>query len=531
MSSMQWLFGRFARSWLLFAGLFAVCHLQGQTQTLEDVLARAREAQSSGNYAGAANDYARATSLSPATAELWSNRGLMEFLGGEMDAAKASLKHALRLNPDLFIPMLFLGKVYLQTEQPSLALPYLNHAHTLQPEDVEVLLGLGKANVDLKQQRLAQSFYEKAARIAPTNPRAWFGLGVASLGIIAADGQSLAASQARSVWARALYADELLAQGRPVEAIDTYNAVLDAASSQQTATLLRNLEWLQMHPDLILLPPNSQEALQKLTEQRTRGQASAAFPGCGTASTALENAACTYWASDYQHSADEAQQSLRQSPSSAEALYWSIKANERVAVNALSRYEELAPQSATSYDLVGDLYRDQRENDSALGEYKKALAIDARDPGALMGATLANLSIAHLGDAETLDQTALADRPLDPQLNLLMAEILAAQNRLDKMQPYLAKCRTAPAELQPRVHLLLGRVAAQDGKTEEAIAQFKLAIPGDRDGSIHYQLSRLYRKTGNVAQAEKAEAEAKVLIKQRYMNAMTVVREAAAANP
>jgi tetratricopeptide (TPR) repeat protein len=522
---------RFARSWSLAAGLFAVWPLQGQTQALEDVLAKAREAQSSGNYAAAAHDYARATSFSPATAELWCNRGLMEFLAGEMGASMESLKHALHLKPDLFIPMLLLGRVYLQTEQPSLALAYLNHAHTLQPEDVEVLLGLGKANVDLKQQRLAQSFYEQAVRLAPTNPRAWFGLGVASLGIIAVDGHNLAASRAQSIWARALYADELLVQGRPVEAIDTYNAVLAAASPAQTDTLLRNLEWLQMHPDLILLPSDSQEALQKMMEQRARGQTGAASPGCGTAPTALESAACAYWAGDYEQSAELAGEALRQSSATSEALYWSIKANERIAVAALSRFEELAPHSPISYDLVGDLYRDQRENDSALAEYKKALAIDAHDPGALMGATLANLGIAHLADAEAMDQTALADHPLDPQLNLLMAEILAAQNRLDKMQPYLAKCRTAPAELQPRVHLLLGRVAAQDGKTEEAIAQFKLAIPGDQDGSIHYQLSRLYRKTGNVAQAEKTEAEAKILIKQRYTNAMTAVREVTAANP
>jgi tetratricopeptide (TPR) repeat protein len=521
---------RFALGCSLVAGLLVVCPLRGQTLAMDGLLAKARVAQSSGNYADAAALYARATTLSPATPELWSNRGLMEYLSGQMEASTASLKHALELNPRLYIPMLFLGKVYVQTGKPAQALPYLNHAHTLQPNDAQVLLALGKANADLKRRRQAQSFYASAARLAPDDPAAWFGLGVASLDVIAADGRSMATAQAQSVWARALYADELLTQGRPVESTETYNAVFSAAAPAQKAILLRNLEWLESHPDLVPLPANSKEALQRINEQSKLGGANEAAP-CASASSPFAEPSCAYWAGDYEQSAALAGQALRQSPAHPEALYWSIKANERIAVAALSRFEELAPHSPRSYDLVGDLYRDQRENDSALAEYKKALAIDAHDPGALMGAVLANMGVGQVKEAEAMDQVALADRPLDPQLNLLMAETLAAQNQLDQAKPYLAKCAAAPPELQSRVHLLQGRVAALEGKTEEAITQFKLAIPGDQDGSIHYQLSRLYRKTGNVAQAERTEAEAKALIKQRYTNAMTAVREVTAANP
>jgi tetratricopeptide (TPR) repeat protein len=529
---MQWFPGRLVSCCLMIAGLLVVCPLRGQTQAIDDLLAKAQVAQSAGNYADAAKMYARATALSPETPELWSNRGIMEYLSGQMDAAGASLKHALELNPKLYIPMLFLGKVYLQTGKPSQALPYLNHAHSLKPNDPEILLAQGKANADLKRQRRAQSAYVDAVRLVPDNPEAWFALGVASLDLIAVDGRTLAAAQAQSVWARALYADELLAQGRPVEATDTYNAVFTVAAPAQKASLFRNLDWLEAHPELVPLPANSQEALQRLNQQnKSAGQNDAESAPCASASPPFADASCAYWAGDYQQSAALAGKALRQSPSTPEALYWSIKANERIAVAALSRFEELAPQSPTSYDLVGDLYRHQRENDSALGEYKKALAIDAHDPGALMGAVLANLGVGQTKDAEAVDQVALADRPLDPQLNLLMAEILAAQNQLDQAKPYLTKCAAAPPELQPRVHLLLGRVAAQDGRMEEAIKQFQLALPGDQDGSIHYQLSRLYRKAGNVAQAQKTEAEAKVLIKQRYANAMVAVREQTATSP
>ncbi len=497
---------------------------------MDELLQSARVAQSSGNYAEAARLYARTTALSPATPELWANRGVMEYLAAQMDAAITSLKHSLRLNPALLTPMLFLGKAYVQSGKPALALPYLNHAHALRPNDPEVVLTLGKANADLNRQRPAASFYETAVRLAPDNASGWLGLGVASLEVIAADGRDLATNQPQSAWARALYADELLAQGRPREAIDTYRAVLAEASPEQTGTLTRNLKWLQSHPDLAPLPAKSQAALQQLNEELEAGKQDqdAESTLCPSMS---ETAACAYWAGDYEQSAAQAGQRLQKSPATAEALYWSIKANERIAVAALSRFEELAPQSATSYDMVGDLYRHQRENDSALAEYRKALAIDAHDPGALMGAVLADLGVGQLQEAKAMDQAALEDRPLDAQLNLLMAEILAAQNQLDKIKPYLAKCLNAPPELQPRVHLLLARAAAQEGKTDEAIGQFELALPGDEDGSIHYQLSRLYRKTGNLVMAQKTEAEAKALIKQRYANAMIAVQEAAPANP
>jgi tetratricopeptide (TPR) repeat protein len=512
---------------VLIACLLVACPLRGQAQGMEEVLSQARVAQSAGDYPHAAVLYAHATTLSPGTPELWSNRGLMEYLAGRMEASQASLKHALRLRPGLFIPLLFLGKLYVDTHQPALALPYLDRAYQLRAADPQVLLALGKANAELHRQREAASFYSRATQVTPQNADAWFGLGVASLGIIAHDGGVLAASQPQSAWTRALYADELFAQGRPMEAVDTYKAVLATASPAQAATLTYNLLWLQAHPALIALPVKSQESLQHLNEERKAGQALA--PACQATSPA--GAACAYWAGDYEDSAAQAARMLRQPSPGAEALYWSVKANERIAVAALSRFEELAPHSAASYDMVGDLYRHERENDSALGEYEKALAIDAHDPGALMGAVLANLGVGQLQEAEAMDQTALADRPLDPQLNLLMAEILAGQNQLDKSKPYLAKTERVPAELEPRVHLLLARVAAQDGRTEEAIRQFVLALPGDQDGSIHYQLSRLYRKAGKLAQAQKTEADAKMLIKQRYAHAMVAVREVTPATP
>ncbi len=523
---------------MLFFVTLAACPFHGQAQDLDQLLESARGAQSTGNYADAEKFYSRATTLAPASAELWANRGIVEYLADQFDLSAASLKHALQLKPGLFAPLLFLGKTYIQTGKPTQALPYLDRAHRQRPDDPEVLLGLGKANATLNRQRQAASFYAEATRVAATNAEAWLGLGAASLEVITEDGRNLAASAAHSTWARALYADELLAQGRPLEASETYKAALDEASPAQKAAFSRTLELMQSRPDLFPMPPNSQEALQRLGAQLKASQDGAAFPPCAPANGQRQpspgpmvDAACAFWAGDYERSAAQSSQALRQSPQNPEALYWSVKANERLAVAALSQFEDLAPKSPTNYDLVGDLYRDQRNADSAVNEYKKALAIDGHDPGALMGAAAACLSVGNFEEAASIDQVALNDRPLDPQLNLIMAEALVARNHFDQAKPYLAKCLTAPSELQLRVHYLLGRVALEDGDKKEAIQQLELALPGDKDGGTHYMLSRLYRETGDLAQSQRTLAEAKALIKKRDANAAIAVREATTTTP
>lgn len=537
---------RVAFSMLIFSGLYFTCsRCCGQAQDTNELLESARAAQSAGNYSDAATDYARAAALEPNLSELWSNCGVMEYMAGQMEASAASLKHALQLNPDLFVPMLFLGKAYVRLGKPARALPYLDHAHAIQPGDVEVLLTLAKANVDLGRERQAISFYADAAKIDPKNTVAWFRLGVSSLDVITADGRKLATTQAQSPWARALHAEELLVQGRPVEATDRYRTALNLASPSEKATLIHVLNWMQSHPDLYPLPPNSQAALQRLIAEFGVGQSKTASPACELTDSKkgpdirrgespvelLDGAACAYWAGDYQRSSVQAGQVLRRSPLNAEALYWSIKANEQIAVAALSRFEELDPRSSKNYVMVGDLYRYQRQMDSALKEYKKALTVDPQDLSALMGAADAYFENGNLDEAAALDKAALSQRPQDPQLNLLMADIFAEKNQYDLAKPYLANCLNAPPELQSRVHALLGRVAVEEGNTNRAIRQFELALPGDKDGSVHYQLARLYRKTGQQAKMEKAEAEAKILIAKRNANATIVIREVAAPTP
>ncbi len=516
---------------LILASLFAPAASYAQARTLQDLLADAQTEQQAGNYAAAASLFRRATVLSPNTAELWSNRGVMDYLAHQQEDAATSLKHALRLNPNLFVTLLFLGKLSLDRGDAAASMANLNKARTLQPADPEVLLALGKANALLGHPQEASSSYTAAAAADPANAAAWLGLGSSVLEIVTRDGRTLTSIAPKSIWARSLYADELLAQGRPLEALDVYTAAIAAASAEQRAVLAQNLQVTQQRPEQFPLPAVSQDALLKVIAQLKSSSNGTTAACTGAPAGPLRAASCAYWAAEYEQSASAAQLALQQGPHDIEALYWSIKANERLAVGALSRVDDLAPNSVTMHVLVGDLYREQRQPDGAAVEYAKALALDPHNPAALLGLSAADFAAAKLDDAAATAQTALSLSPSDPQLNLLMAEILGARGRDADVRPYLDKCGGIAPEFRSRVHYLLGRAAAADGNLPEAIHQFQLALPGDGDGKTHYQLSRLYRKTGEIAKAQQAEAEAKALVDSRDAKASSVVREETATSP
>src|SRR5579862_8828640 len=80
-----------------------------KVQNLESVLTAASEAQARHDYPAAAEYYRQAVKLSPDTAELWANLGLMDDLGGNSSEAIKSFSEAARLNASMFVPQLFLG--------------------------------------------------------------------------------------------------------------------------------------------------------------------------------------------------------------------------------------------------------------------------------------------------------------------------------------------------------------------------------------------------------------------------------------
>lgn len=213
---------------------------------------------------------------------------------------------------------------------------------------------------------------------------------------------------------------------------------------------------------------------------------------------------CAYSTAKYQ-TGFEAAQKLALSPSTeAEGLYWETRSGQKLATEALARASAINSNSPTLHVLLGDIYRQRKYYPDAEQEYRKALAIQPEDAGALFGLSLALLADSDLDEALRLAEGVLKKSPDDPEFNAVMGEILSAQHDFSGAEPYLKKALNTKPELIPHVHALLGRVYAETNRTQQAIAEMTLGLSDDKDGRLHYQIARLYLKIGDRNSAKKA---------------------------
>jgi tetratricopeptide (TPR) repeat protein len=201
---------------------------------------------------------------------------------------------------------------------------------------------------------------------------------------------------------------------------------------------------------------------------------------------------------------------LRQKyPNRPEGWYWAVRANQKLGVAALARAGEVEPDSPRIHALLGDAYQRRRMFDEAREEYSKVLAVSPDSVAGLAGMAKADYADGKLEEARSIAQKALARSPADGEINLLMAEILVAQNEYADAEPYLKASLHVRPDLLPRVHALLGRVFAGTGRPKEAIQELTLGLASDEDGSVYYQLARLYKEAGDSKAAAAALEKSK----------------------
>lgn len=243
-------------------------------------------------------------------------------------------------------------------------------------------------------------------------------------------------------------------------------------------------------------------------------------------------ASCAFMSGDYTLSAQAAELATSP-PHEMAALYWSIKANETLAVMAFGRFEQLEPDSPRTHLLLGDMYRHHQHFAEAENEYEAAAALAPHDPAPLYGLASAYSQDSKPDMALSAVRGALAISPEDPDLNLLAGEILVEQHEWTKAENYLKHSLNAAHPLKPQmlphVHVLLGRVYAQTDRPQEAISELQMGVASDEDGSVYYQLARLYTQLGNKAAAQDAIAHVKELEKERRERAVIAVQESGTA--
>jgi tetratricopeptide (TPR) repeat protein len=165
---------------------------------------------------------------------------------------------------------------------------------------------------------------------------------------------------------------------------------------------------------------------------------------------------------------------------------------------------EIEPDSIRLHELLAESYRDMGKSGAAETEYTVALNLNPRDFTALIGAAANYLQGSRTDLAFDMIQRALKEKPSDPEANYIAGEVLVAQHKYDEAESYLEAGLSAKPELIPRIHALLGRIYASRGNNERAIEELKIGIASDDDGSVYFQLGKLYQKTGQKELADTA---------------------------
>ena len=229
-------------------------------------------------------------------------------------------------------------------------------------------------------------------------------------------------------------------------------------------------------------------------------------------------AACSSFSGDFETTLVAARKLHNVLQNDESGLYWSVLAEQRLAILSLAYAVEAEPNSIRLHELLAETYRDREKYAEAEAEYNVALNINPKDFAALIGAATNYLQELKIDPALEMIESALIQNPSDPEANYIMGEVLIARHKFSDAEPYLLKGLAARAQLVPRIHALLGEIYAAQGDTSRAIAEYKLGLPSDNDGSVHFQLGRLYQKAGEAALAADAFATSKSLIVRRHGN-------------
>jgi tetratricopeptide (TPR) repeat protein len=180
---------------------------------------------------------------------------------------------------------------------------------------------------------------------------------------------------------------------------------------------------------------------------------------------------------------------------SPEASYWRGRCYEKLATAAYLVLSEVDPDSYRVHQLMGDVAAANGDDRKAMEEYRAAIAIKSSLPN--LHYSLGHLLWKDLKVKEAREEFE-TELTLDPRhvgaLNEL-GDTYLLEHKPEKALPYLTLALARDPN-NPDLHRDLGTAYSELRNYEKAAAEFRIAVAGDHDGSVHYKLALAYRALG-----------------------------------
>jgi tetratricopeptide (TPR) repeat protein len=187
---------------------------------------------------------------------------------------------------------------------------------------------------------------------------------------------------------------------------------------------------------------------------------------------------------------------------SAEAAYWRALCYEKLATAAYLRLYQADPDSYRFHQLLGDLNAAKNDDGKAIDEYRAAVQAKPTVPNL-------HYSLGHIlwkdlkvPEARAELQAELALNPNHAGALDDMGDTYLLEHQPAMALPYLTRALSADSA-NSDIHRDLGTAYSELKDYAKAEAEFKIAVAGDHDGSVHYKLARVYQALGEKENASR----------------------------
>jgi tetratricopeptide (TPR) repeat protein len=530
-------------------------------EAIHRYLAAARLAQAAGDFPKAAEEYKKALTLQPKSAEIYQNLGLVCHLQNNYREAIPAFEKALALQPDLWGSNLFLGIGYYKTNQFSRALPLFRKALELNPKNAEVegRFWLGVTHLALHQYPEAITELEKRLEHSPRDIEVLYNLVQAHNQFSAQLFDRLLSAYSESARAYQYLGETHQAAGRLEEAIGEYTKALSGQPSLQGIRLTIGRIYQKMgdmakaaesfESELRLNPYDREARIQlELAQQLPAHSDSARVdPAKGSSLTdpsaeRLDREILTlkaiglFHSNQWKESAELFKSALKLGPndkrsrlylarclvrlglvrqafeplegllenthSDPDMLYTLGSIQAEFASNTFQKMAEIAPHSYRVHQMEGENYEKQERYPKALEAYKTALALKPDLPGIRFAIGSVHWKNREFDEATRWLQEELKDNPHHAIANYQLGNIYVYRNLPSQAIPHLQETLSALPQFM-EAHRDLGKALLQLGEIDKAVEHFRLVAQAEpEDDAIHSLLASAYRKQGKLAEQE-----------------------------